>query len=102
MDQDETRHGVRLGPGHIVLGGDPALTPKGAQLPPPQFSAHVCCGQTTGWIKMPFGMDVGIGPGQIVSDGDPALAQKVHTPTFQPMSIVVKWLDGSRRYLARR
>jgi len=21
----------------------------------PQFSAHVCCGQTTGWIKMPLG-----------------------------------------------
>jgi len=44
MDQDETWcGGIGLGPGHIVLDGDPA-PPKGAQRP--QFSAHVCCGQT--------------------------------------------------------
>jgi len=36
---------VGLGPGHIVLDGDPAPIPKGAQ---PQFSFHVCCGQTAG------------------------------------------------------
>jgi len=30
MDQDETWHGARHGPGHIVLDGDPA-PPKGAQ-----------------------------------------------------------------------
>jgi len=30
-----------LGPGDIVLDGDPAI-PKGHS---PQFSAHVCCGQ---------------------------------------------------------
>jgi len=28
----------------------------------PQFSAHVCCGQTAGWIKMPLGTEVGPGP----------------------------------------
>jgi len=34
---------VGLGPGHIVLDGDPAPPPqKGAH---PQFSAHVYCGQ---------------------------------------------------------
>jgi len=33
-DQDETRHACRLGPGHIVLDGDPALPPpKGHSLP---------------------------------------------------------------------
>jgi len=37
-----------------------------------QFLAHVRCGQTAGWIKMPHGMEAGIGPGHIVSDGDPA------------------------------
>ena len=43
MDQDETWHGViGLGLGHMVLDGDPA-PPKGHS---PQFSAHVCCGQT--------------------------------------------------------
>jgi len=63
---------VGLGPGHIVLDGDPA--PQGAQ---PQFSAHVRCGQTTGWINMPLGMEVGLGAGDIVLDGDPApLPQK--------------------------
>jgi len=31
-----------LGPGHTVLVGDPAPSPKGHS---PQFSAHVCCGQ---------------------------------------------------------
>jgi len=41
---------VGLGPGHIVLDGDPASPPqKGAE--PPQFSAHICCGQMAGWIN---------------------------------------------------
>jgi len=34
---------VDLGSGHIVLDGVPAPA-KGAQQPPPLFSAHVCCG----------------------------------------------------------
>ena len=38
----------------------------------PQFSAHVYCGQTTGWITMPLGKEVGLGPRHIVVDGDPA------------------------------
>jgi len=61
---------VGLGPGHIVLDGDPApLTKKGIS---PQFSAHVCCGQMVGWIKMPLGTEVELGPGDIVLDGNPA------------------------------
>ena len=61
-----------LGPGHIVLDGDTAPLPiKGADLPP-QFSAHVYCGQTAGWIKMTLGMEVGLGPGHTVLDRDPA------------------------------
>jgi len=47
---------VALVTGHIVLDGDPAHLPKGAQ--PAQFSAHVCCGQMAGWIKMPLGWKV--------------------------------------------
>ena len=39
---------------------------------PPQFSAHVQCGQMAGWIKMPLGMEEGLGPGDFVLDGDPA------------------------------
>jgi len=51
---------VGLGPGHIVLDGDPAPPPpKGHSL---QFSAHVHCGQTARWIKMALGMEVGLSP----------------------------------------
>ena len=46
---------VGIGPGHIVLDGDPVV-PKGAQ---PPFSTHVCCGQVAGWIKMSLGTEVG-------------------------------------------
>jgi len=55
----------------------------GTQLPlpqrgtAPQFSAHICCGQTAGWIKRPLGRKVGLGPSNIVLDGDP-----VHPPQF--------------------
>jgi len=44
---------VGLGPGHIMLDGDPAPLPKKGAQPPP-FSADVCCGQTAEWIKMPL------------------------------------------------
>jgi len=38
--------GVGIGPGHIVLDGDPApLSKKGHS---PQLLAHVNCGQTAG------------------------------------------------------
>ena len=85
---------VGLGPGHIVLDGDPA-PPKGAQ--PPQFSAHVCLGQTAGWIKMSLGREVGLGPGDIVLDG----TQLSH-PNFRPMATEAKRLDGSRCHFVWR
>jgi len=50
-------------------------------------------------------MEVGIGPGDFVLDGDQApLPKRGRSPitNFWPMSIVAKWLDGSRRHLARR
>jgi len=48
---------------------------KGAELPA-QFSAHVYCGQTSGWIKVALGMEVSLGPGHIVLDGDTAPSPK--------------------------
>jgi len=54
---------VGFGPGHIVFDGDS---------PTRQFSAHICCGQMAGWIKMALGMEVGFSLGLIVLDGDPA------------------------------
>ena len=99
MDQDATWCGG-LGRGHIALDGDPAPPPKGHS---PQFSANVCCGQTAGGIKMPLGTEVGLGPGDIVLGGDRAPHNKGHsTPTFPPISVVAKRLDGSRCHLVWR
>jgi len=57
--------GVQVGlcPGHIVLDGDPAPPPQEGGEPPPQFSAHVHCAKTAGWIKMALGREVSLGPG---------------------------------------
>ena len=94
---------VGLGPGHIVLGGDPAPPPpKGHS---PQFSAHICCGQMAAWIKMPLGMEVGLGPGDFVLDGDPAPPPKgggAPLANFWPISVVAKRLDTSRCHLVWR
>ena len=88
---------VGLGPGHIVLDGDPAPPRKGAQQPHvpnlqaqalPTSAVHVYCGQTAGWIKVPLGREVGLGPGHIVLDWDPPWGI---SPNFRPMSIVAKW-----------
>jgi len=55
---------VGLGPGHIVIGGDPAPPPQRGTAP--QFSAHICCVQMAAWIKMSLGMEVGLSPGDFV------------------------------------
>ena len=68
---------VGLGPGHIVLHGDPAPPPPKGTAPP--FSAHICCGQMAAWIEMLLGMELGLGPGDFV---------------FRPMFIVAIRLDG--------
>jgi len=84
---------VGLGQSHIVLDGDPApLRQKGHSSPPPQFLAHVYCGQTAGWIKMRLGMEEGLGPGDILLDGDsaPTTERGTAAPTFRPISIVAK------------
>ena len=65
---------------------------KGAQLRLSQFLAHVCCGQTAGWIKMPLGMEVGFGPGHIMLDGDShPTPKKGQPPTFCPCLL---WPNG--------
>jgi len=61
---------VGLGPGHTVLDTDPAPPNKGGGTSP-EFSAHVSCGQPSGWIKMPLGTEVGLCPGRVLLDGDP-------------------------------
>ena len=53
---------VGLSPGDFVLDGDPPPLPKKGAEPPPQFLAHVHCGQMAGWIQMTLGVEVGLGP----------------------------------------
>ena len=93
---------VSLSQGDFVLDGDAASpSPKGGG--DPQFSVHIYCGQTAGWIKMPLGMEVGLGPGDIVFDGDPAPPPlKAIPPHFRSMSAAAKRLDGLRDHLAWR
>ena len=75
MDQDAILYGkVGLGPGHIVLDGNPARPIPRRGTAASQFSVLVYCGQTAGWTKMPLGTEVGLGPGDIVLGGDPAPA----------------------------
>jgi len=86
---------VGFSSGDFVLDGEPARFPKGQS--PTKFSAHIYCGQTAAWIKMPLGTAVDLGLRDIVSDVDPATPGKKCTPTppnLWPMSIVAKWLDG--------
>jgi len=65
---------IGLSPGHIVLElvGDSAPQPRKWHSSLPNFSAHVYCGQTAGWIKLSLGMAVGFGPADIVLDGVPS------------------------------
>jgi len=52
MDQDATWcGGVGLGPGHIVLDGDPAVPQRKGERQPPHFSVHVCCGPTVAHLS---------------------------------------------------
>jgi len=65
----------------------------------------VYCGQTVEWIKMKLGTQVGFGPGHIVTWGPRFLSPKGvqrPPPNFRPISVVAKWLDGSRCHLVGR
>jgi len=71
MDQDETWHGVRPWPRPHC-----ARWVEGTAL---QFLAHVYCGKTAGWIKMPLGTKIGLGPGHIVLDRAQLPPKRGHT-----------------------
>jgi len=63
MHQDVTWYGGRPQPRRLCARRRPK---KGAE---PPICAHVYCGQTAGWIKMPLGTEVGLGPNDIVTWG---------------------------------
>ena len=82
----------------------------GTELPLPQKRGHrppifgpCLFWQTAGWIKMPLGTEVGLGKGNFVLAGDLAPPKRgTAPPHFRSMSIVAKWLDGSRCHLVWR
>jgi len=101
MDQDFTWHGGRPRPRlHCVRWGPAPPPKKRAQQSLTDFSAHVYCDQTAGWIKMPLGTEVGLGHVHVVFyRTQPPSPQKSGTAalcSFRPMSIVIKRLNESR------
>ena len=64
--------------------------------PPAQFLAHVYCGQTAAWIKMPLGMEVGLSPDHIVLEGNPAPPPKKEgtAPPPQKIGSCLLWPNG--------
>jgi len=96
--------GVGLGPGDILLDGDPAAyRQNGAQ--PPIFRPCRLWRMARG-VKMPLGTEVGLGPGDIVLDGDPVplpqkVAQQLQSPIFG-QCLLWQAVDGSRCHVVRR
>jgi len=102
MYQDATRRGARPRPRRLcVRWGPRSPSPKRGRSP--QFSAHVYCVKTAGWIKMVLGVVVGLSPGDFVLDGDPPPKKGAGPlPNFRPISVVAKRLDASRCHLIWR
>ena len=81
---------VDLGPGDIVLDGDPAPPTERATAPPPIFGP--CLLWPNGWMDQDATWyAVGLGQGDIVLGGDPAPPKRgtAAPPIFWPVSIVV-------------
>jgi len=82
--------GKQVGPGRIVLGGDPAPSRKDTAS---QFSAHVRCGHTAAaWIKMPLRMEVGLVPGNSVLE-----KKNVFEMTYLVSSVTYNLNSGVRK-----
>jgi len=64
IHQDATWYGGRPQPRRLCVRWGPSFPPQKGRSP--QFSAHVYCGQTVAWIKMPLGTEVGLGLHNIV------------------------------------
>jgi len=70
---------VGLGPGHIVLDGDPAPNFQPMSVVAKRLDGSTC---------------------HLVLDGDRA-SKGAQSPNYRPMSVVAKRLDGSRYHLVR-
>jgi len=74
------------------MGTQLFLPQKGGHSPP--FLAHVYCGHTVEWIKMPQGTEVNLGPGDIVLDGVAATPKRGTARQFWVHVYFGKRLDG--------
>jgi len=80
---------VGFDPGDNVLDGDPALPPK--RVGSPQFSANVYCVQIAVCIRIPLTTEVGLSLDNTVLDRDLAPPPlKGTTTNFRLMSVVAK------------
>ena len=82
MHQDATWYGGMPQPRRLCFRRGPIRPPQKGRSPA-QFSAHVYCGQTAAWIKMPLGTEVCLCLRDIVFDVDPAPQRKGHTHPTQ-------------------
>jgi len=78
MHQDATWCGGRPQPRRLCVRWGPSQLPKKGRSP--QFSAHVYCGQTAAWIKMPLSTEVGLGLRDCVRWGPSSLSPKGAQP----------------------
>jgi len=95
MHQDATWYRCRPQPRGLCVRWRP-IPPvqKGSRVfPPHTFSAHVYCGQTAGWIKMPLGTQVGLSPGDSARWDPAPSAQRGCSPLpiFGPF---ILWPNG--------
>jgi len=93
MDRAVTWHGGRPQPSQLCVRWEPVPLPQNGVIPP--FSAHVYCGQTAAWIKMPLSTEVGHVRDHIVLDEDPApLPKKGAEPPPQYFGPCLLWPNG--------
>jgi len=105
VDQDATWYGDRPRPRRLGV----TMTPLPKRGRSPQIYGPSLL-WPNGWMDQDGRVlvtDVGLSLGDFVLDGDPPPTPQKRggrssLPNFQPMSIVDKRLDGSRRHLARR
>ena len=93
MDQDTTWQGWRPQPSRHCVRWGPSSPSKGGTASPSFWPIY--CGQTAGWIKMPFGREVGLDPARqhCVRWGPSPPPQKGTAPQF---SAHMLWPNGCR------
>jgi len=91
MDQGATLYGSKPRPTRCCVRWVPSSPPKRGTAPP-QFSTHVCCGQTAGCIRIPLGTEVSLVPGDIVRWVPSSHPKKGHNP--QIFGLYLLWPNG--------